>query len=129
MLNFTLHEYAAGRAPILYVRRRLFCLREKPSRIQAAQRRCCRKNHRYSDLSDEIKIDGEIYKVTNNISNEELDEYLKILNAHNIQKIKTYVKFFFIIAVIAIIITIAAILPTISTIMQASARGQRIKYC
>ena len=72
--------------------------------------------HGYS--SDEIKIDGEIYKVTNSISNEELDEYLKILNAHNIQKIKNYVKFFFIIAVIAIIITIAAILPTISTIMQ-----------
>ena len=128
---------------------------------QAAQRRCCRKNHRYSDLaawrfcdrsyersrskdkkvsksnveygitldeiertsthgygSDEIKIDGETYKITNKIGDEELDEYLKILNAHNIQKIKTYVKFFFIIAVIAIIITIAAILPTISTIMQ-----------
>ena len=42
--------------------------------------------HGYS--SDEIKIDGETYKITNKIGDEELDEYLKILNAHNIQKIK-----------------------------------------
>lgn len=52
---------------------------------------------------DEIKINEENYRITNKISEGELDEYLKILNAHNIQKIKSYVKFFFILTVISLI--------------------------
>lgn len=53
--------------------------------------------------SDEIKINEENYRITNKISECEIDEYLKILNAHNIQKIKSYVKFFFILTVISLI--------------------------
>ena len=76
-----------------------------------------------SDSSLEgITIDGQLDQTTYNkikeIDDKDLDRYLKIRNAYNIQKTKSYMKFFFVIAVIGIIISIIAILPALSNIIQ-----------
>lgn len=69
------------------------------------------------------QLDQATYDQIKEIDDKDLDRYLKIRNAYNIEKTKSYVKFFFVLAVIGIVISIIAILPALSTIIQLMTRA------